>query len=705
VRTLLIDNYDSFTYNLFQLLAEANGEDPVVVRNDEATWPELARIGFDNIVISPGPGRPDRRKDFGVCAEAIVAAEVPLLGVCLGHQGIGALYGAEVVHAPEVMHGRLSAVYHDGSALFSEIPQGFQAVRYHSLCLARPLPSELDPIAWTADGVVMAVAHRSRPQWGVQFHPESILTNHGRRLLANFRYLTALAGRGASPGKRSRIPAGARRTQSPPTGEDRQALQLEFERLDHVCDPEQAFAELFGEQRHAFWLDSSRVDERSRFSFMGAAGGPLGAVVDYDVASKQVRVSRGPSVETHGETIFDYLNRELERLRLPSDELPFDLNCGFVGYFGYELKADCDGDLVHESALPDAALILADRLVAFDHVEHSTYVLCLTSPESEQDGRRWMREVNRSLADIATRATAGIEGPWEPDPSGTAGQADFYLSRSHDRYLEDIQRCTEYLHDGETYEVCLTNKVRTELAAEPLPLYRRLRRINPAPFAAFLRFGDVAVLSSSPERFLSIGRDRWVEAKPIKGTAPRGRTPEEDRRLSADLRTSEKNRAENLMITDLLRNDLGIVCETGTVHVPHLMEIESYETVHQLVSTVRGRLRDGLGAADCIRACFPAGSMTGAPKKRTMEIIDELEQEPRGVYSGAIGYLGLSGGCDLNVVIRTIVTDGVTTTIGAGGAIVAQSDPEDEYQEMLLKARALMSAIEAPSRLSFPSAL
>ena len=303
--------------------------------------------------------------------------------------------------------------------------------------------------------------------------------------------------------------------------------------------------------------------------------------------------------------------------------------------------------------------------------------------------------VSRSLADIAARGTTGAEALPDPDRSATRGQADFYLSRSHDRYLEDIRRCKEYLRDGETYEVCLTNKIRTELVAEPLSLYRRLRRINPAPFAALLRFGDVAVLSSSPERFLSIGRDRWVEAKPIKGTAPRGRTPEEDRRLSADLRTSEKNRAENLMITDLLRNDLGIVCETGTVHVPHLMEVESYETVHQLVSTVRGRLRDGLGAADCVRACFPGGSMTGAPKKRTMEIIDELEQEPRGVYAGAIGYLGLSGGCDLNVVIRTIVTDGVTTTIGAGGAIVAQSDPEDEYQEMLLKARALMSAIEA----------
>ena len=273
-------------------------------------------------------------------------------------------------------------------------------------------------------------------------------------------------------------------------------------------------------------------------------------------------------------------------------------------------------------------------------------------------------------------------------------RVEFRLSRSHEQYLRDIETCKQRLTEGETYEICLTNKITAEASLDPLPLYRTLRSVNPAPFSAYLRFGERAVLSSSPERFLSVGRDRWVEAKPIKGTCPRGKTPAEDVRLAEELRLDEKSRAENLMIADLLRNDLGVVCEVGTVHVPNLMHIESYETVHQLVSTVRGLLREDVEPPDCIRACFPGGSMTGAPKKRTMEIIDELEREPRGVYSGAIGYLGLSGGCDLNIVIRTIVIDGETATLGVGGAIVMQSDTEEEYQETLLKARAPMAAID-----------
>jgi len=687
LKTLLIDNYDSFTYNLFQLLAEANGDEPLVVHNDAADWATLSGLQFDNIVISPGPGSPDHDGDFGVCAEAIRESEVPLLGVCLGHQGLCWVHGGHVIGAPEVMHGRISAVLHDESPLFAAIPREFQAVRYHSLCAEQPLPAALEAIARTSDGVLMAVAHRTRPQWGVQFHPESICTEYGRQLLANFRDLTRQHNGGRAG---SRSPARAAEQEAPADRRvaSRAKLVLKVKRLDTLYDTERAFVSLYGSEDTAFWLDSSKVDERARFSFMGATGGPLGAAITYDVGSGELRVERPSGSEVFPESIFDYLSREMRHLRYLSHDLPFDFNCGFVGYFGYELKADCEGDDAHRSSLPDAAFVFADRLIAFDHVEHCTYVLCVTEPDGVEDGDRWIAETSLRLASLPALSDPERDGSAQPEPT------PFRLSRSHRQYLEDIATCKQRLIEGETYEVCLTNKITAEVSADPLALYRTLRRVNPAPFSAYLRFGDFAVLSSSPERFLSVGRDRWVEAKPIKGTCPRGKTPAEDVRLAEELRLGEKNRAENLMIADLLRNDLGVVCEVGTVHVPNLMHVESYETVHQLVSTVRGLLREDVEPPDCIRACFPGGSMTGAPKKRTMEIIDELEGEARGVYSGAIGYLGLSGGCDLNIVIRTIVVEKDLATLGVGGAIVMQSDAEDEYQETLLKARAPMAAID-----------
>ncbi|HYJ22801.1 MAG TPA: aminodeoxychorismate synthase component I [Solirubrobacterales bacterium] len=702
--TLLIDNYDSFTYNLFQLLAEENGREPIVVRNDEASWEQLLGLGFDNVVLSPGPGRPERTRDFGVCAEAIRRCETPLLGVCLGHQGLGWVHGGRVVAAPEPMHGRVRAVEHAGAPLFAGIPERFEATRYHSLCLARPLPEALEEIAWSDDGVAMAVAHRDRPQWGVQFHPESIATEYGRRLLANFRDLTA--------GSKSAPVAFASHTETKATGPS--DLRLRTRRLDRGIDPGRAFVAMYGESPDSFWLDSSSSANGGRFSFMGDASGPLAATVTYDVDAGEVTVERGGETEVLAESIFDYLERELERLRPLATDLPFDFDCGFAGYLGYELKADCASPNTHSSPHPDAAFILTDRLIAFDHEQNTTYLLCLSNPETEQASDAWLSTTEASLSTLEPGAAMDPVGEGSPEPPrccsaepsptgstpGSEPSVSLRLARSHHQYLEDIAECEHHLREGDSYELCLTNSIATELDADPLALYIELRRVNPAPFASYLRFGDLAVLSSSPERFLSIDRAGRAEAKPIKGTSPRGADADEDTRLAARLRDDEKNRAENLMIVDLLRNDLGSVCRVGSVEVPSLMAVESYETVHQLVSTVRGRLREGTGPVECARACFPPGSMTGAPKLRSIEILDRLEGRSRGVYSGAIGYFGLGGGCDLSVTIRTIVLDGDTATIGAGGAIVLQSEPEREFEEMLLKAAAPLRAIAPQADLA-----
>jgi len=496
--------------------------------------------------------------------------------------------------------------------------------------------------------------------------------------------------------------------------------RLLVRRLDALPDPESVFVHLYGKSANAFWLDSSTGGERGRFSFIGDSEGPLAAVVTYDVEAGQVRIERGGGVELRDESIFDYLTREQQcvgevasgwqRDGLIGADLPFDFDCGFAGYLGYEVKADCDGALAHQAETPDAAFVLTDRLIAFDHHQRHTYLVALVNPnhpelhqlfgladrevDAVRGAERWIEETSRRIAELPGLAEPGVD----------ADTVEFGLRRSVSRYRKDIAACKDYLTAGHSYEICLTNTLAGEVGVEPLELYRALRRANPAPFAAYLRFGDLAVLSSSPERFLLVDRERRAEARPIKGTSRRSADPAEDARLAAALAADEKSRAENVTIVDLLRNDLGRVCEVGSVEVPELMRVETYETVHQLVSSVRGRLPDGVVAAECARACFPPGSMTGAPKVRTMQILDELEGAVRGVYSGAIGWFGLGGACDLSVAIRTIVLDGATATVGAGGAIVVQSDPEAELAEMLLKARAPIAALGPGASISFDSA-
>ena len=684
--TLLIDNYDSYTFNLYQLLASVAGEEPVVVRNDEIEWRALAAHAWDRIVVSPGPGRPERERDLGIGRAALEQDEIPVLGVCLGHQGLAHVHGAAVVRGADIVHGRISRVFHRGDGLFAGIPQGFRAVRYHSLVVEPALPPALEAIGWADDGTLMAIGDRRRRAWGVQFHPESIGTEHGARLIANFLALTPGRHRPASaaPALRSSVVPGGR---SPARTSG--SVTVGHRVLDGTPDAESAFAALFGDRAHAFWLDSSALGPApARFSFMGSALGGLGAQIRYRVGDSLLTVTRGAEDKVHNETLFTFLSRELARLRTDSPELPFDLNGGFVGYLGYELKADCGAANARAAELPDAFLLLADRLVAIDHAQGRTHLLALSDAGAGELRRAadWL--------DATARALDGLAQLDEPRMLAHADAAlQFALGRSREHYIANIETCKQLLESGESYEICLTNTLALPALRDPFELYRVLRRVNPAPYSAYLRMHEGAVLSSSPERFLRATRDRTVEAKPIKGTAPRAADPDADAAARDALARSPKERAEHLMIVDLLRNDLGLVSQIGSVQVPKLMDVESYETVHQLVSTIRARLRDDVDLVDCIRATFPGGSMTGAPKLRTMEIIDALEGVPRGVYSGALGYLALNGTADLSIVIRTLVATQSGASIGSGGAIVMLSDATDEYDEMLLKAQPLLDAV------------
>ncbi|MFC4148103.1 aminodeoxychorismate synthase component I [Micromonospora mangrovi] len=678
MRTLLVDNYDSYTYNLFQLIAVVNGAEPTVVRHDDPSVETLDLRQFDNVVISPGPGRPDREKDFGFSARVIADSPVPVLGVCLGHQGIASAHGAAVLSAPAPRHGHLTAVTHDGTGIFAGIPQKFTAVRYHSLCVEN-LPPELIATAWAEDGVIMGLRHVSRPMWGVQFHPESICTEYGQGLLANFRDLT-LANR-----SRETVHASAPSTTT--------GLRLHVRSLDWETDAEEAFGRLFRDSSHAFWLDSARVEEGlSRFSYLGDASGPLSEIVRYDVGAGEVEVTAagGQSSRVPG-TVFSYLRQRLSEMRVDSDALPTDFTCGYVGYFGYELKGDLGSPVPHRADTPDAYWIFADRFLAVDHRDKQTHLVALSdcSEAADQAAQEWLRATAEQLTSIPEARPTVAQIP----PSVDAAALTPSLVRNQQQYLADIDSCKRELVAGESYEICLTNSLLLPRPKDGFAFYRAMRRYNSAPYSAYLRLGDLEVACSSPERFLRLTPDGMVETKPIKGTAPRHPDPEVDAALRDELTTSDKTRAENLMIVDLLRNDLGRVCEVGTVTVPKLMQTESYASVHQLVSTIQGRLRAGSSAVDCVEACFPGGSMTGAPKLRTLQIIDGLETTARGIYSGSLGFLSCNGTADLNIVIRTAVLAGQQMHVGAGGAIILDSDPQGEFDEMLLKAAAPLRAL------------
>jgi para-aminobenzoate synthetase len=408
-------------------------------------------------------------------------------------------------------------------------------------------------------------------------------------------------------------------------------------------DPVDRFGELAATYDRMFWLDGGGAREWSgRRSILGFLRDE-DVSLTYDASTRQVLRHRDGDAEVVGDDPFAALAEEVARDH-------GDPAVSWVGYFGYACRADLPA--ATGSGVPDAV---------------------------------WMR-VRDPL--FVTHGP-GAEAPAARRDGAAAGTPADYREA-----FDEVQR---QLRLGNSYEVNLTYRESVTAPVDPVTAYLRLRAANPAPYAGYLQHHGVHLLSSSPERFATIDRERWLETKPIKGTTPRGRTTAEDEELRRSLATDPKYRAENLMIVDLLRNDLSMVCAPGTVTVPTLMEVESYTSVHQLVSTVRGRLRDDVGTVDALHALFPAGSMTGAPKLRTMQIIDAVERSPRGVYAGAFGWVGADGRADLGVVIRSLVArrdgDGWRYELGTGGGITVRSDVHEEYAETRWKAERLLSAV------------
>ncbi|MEY2849083.1 MAG: hypothetical protein RI885_1750 [Actinomycetota bacterium] len=429
-----------------------------------------------------------------------------------------------------------------------------------------------------------------------------------------------------------------------------------------------------------FWLDSGIHAERG-MSYLGEADRLVTSAGDGEVEWH-------PSGVVERMTLLEVLGRELID--------PAAALLGWIGWIGYGLGAETTGlPIARDTRRPEAAMLRVDRLIAVDHASHTVELLSAHS-DGHPEALAWFDLVEARIEGVVARRSSASEvsATRSPPPRRPARWRD-----AGARYDEEIRRCLEAIVDGEAYQLCLTTEVTVEGRIDPVDTWATLRQRSPSHHGGIIelrsspRLPALALLSVSPETFLEMEPDGTVRSKPIKGTRPRSPDAARDAEFAAELLTDEKELAENLMIVDLMRNDLGRVCALGSVSVPSLFEVQTYAHVHQLVSTVEGTLAAGVHPVDAIASCFPAGSMTGAPKRSAMRILDGLEGRARGIYSGAFGYLGVDGSVDLAMIIRSIVVDDRGASIGSGGGITALSDPGLERAEVALKAAALLDVL------------
>ena len=454
--------------------------------------------------------------------------------------------------------------------------------------------------------------------------------------------------------------------------------------------------EILHNEQCCFFLDSGMYGDRlGRYSFLG-----YDPFLIFRNQGERNEITRENRIELVKGNPFDILKTLFSKYRLITlPEMPPFLG-GAVGYFSYDLKHFVEklpSQSKKDITIPLCFLAFYDTVIIFDHLTDKAWISSTGLPE-ESEHFKQLRAKAR-IKELFRKLDSGKIFPSSQQRSHT-GKAPINLESNFtpDEYLQAVLKVKNYIAAGDIYQANLSQRFSATIPTQPFELYKTLRTINPAPFAAYLKCGGTSIICSSPERFLRLSGN-WVETRPIKGTRPRGKNRIEDEQLKRDLLASPKDRAELIMIVDLERNDLGRVCEYGTVKVPELITLETYPTVFHLVSTITGKLKDDKDHIDCIKATFPGGSITGAPKIRAMEIIDELEPTRRNVYTGSIGYIGFNQQTDLNIVIRSILLCNGNVHFQVGGGIVADSDPVLEYEETLHKGRALMEALYQNSNI------
>jgi len=460
-----------------------------------------------------------------------------------------------------------------------------------------------------------------------------------------------------------------------------------------LLTPVSAFLAVAGNEPDVFLLESvERGEQIGRYTFLGAR-----PYMQVETRGEEIVIRRGRRREQRTGNIFQVV-KELLRAHRPAavPGLP-PFTAGAVGYFSYDVVRQLEkiGDRTKDDLLlPDCGLMFFDRLLAFDHLRHQIHIIA--TADVLQDTLK--RAYGRARTDIAIleRKLAGGLKPehWQMERQHRAGRLKVHHGTSRARFLKNVERAKEYIAAGDIFQVVLSQRLDFTPEVAPFDLYRALRTVNPSPYLYFLRFGDAHILGSSPEMLVRVS-GRKLEYRPIAGTHRRGKDEVEDMELEQKMLHDEKERAEHVMLVDLGRNDIGRVSEYGSVKVADLMFVERYSHVMHLVSALEGRLRPNLDALDAFAACFPAGTLAGAPKVRAMEIIEELETTRRAIYGGSVLYADFAGNLDSCIAIRTMLMKGKKAHLQAGAGIVADSDPASEFQECLNKAEALLRAVEA----------
>jgi len=459
-----------------------------------------------------------------------------------------------------------------------------------------------------------------------------------------------------------------------------------------LLTPVSAFLAIAAEEPYAFLLESNeRGEQIGRYTFLGAR-----PYMRVRARGGRVEIERGPRRETHEGNVFEAV-KQLLRAHRPST-LPGipRFTAGAVGYFSYDAVRQLEKIGEHakdDLSLPDCELMFFDRVLAFDHLRHQIHIVA-TADVARESPRRAYDRARRDIGAIEKKLAAGLRASlWQKSSRRALGKLRIHAGTSRQRYLRDVERCKEYIAAGDIFQVVFSQRFDFTPGVDAFNLYRALRQVNPSPYLYFLRLGHTHILGSSPEMLLRV-TGRELEYRPIAGTRPRGHDEAEDQRLEQQMRNDEKERAEHVMLVDLGRNDLGRVSEYGSVKVKDLMFVERYSHVMHLVSALEGTLRNDLDALDAFAACFPAGTLSGAPKVRAMQIIEELEPVRRGIYGGSVLNADFAGNLDSCIGIRTLLMQGKHAYLQAGGGIVADSDPAREYEESLNKAKAVLRAVE-----------